>query len=87
MMTKKDEELMMFNWVKTIYNLNFQFTQARTTVVLDTGKISLSKLTNSKNMFTAYSEVSNKHGVFLILFEKKFPTTCLIRVSTFIHFW
>ena len=34
-----------------------------------------------------YSEVSNKHGVFLILFEKKFPTTCLIRVSTFIHFW
>ena len=25
-----------------------------------------------------YSEVSNKRGVFLILFEKKFPTTCLI---------
>ena len=32
------------------------------------------------------SEVSNKHGVFLILFEKIFPTTCLIRASTFINF-
>ena len=34
-----------------------------------------------------YSEVSNKLGVFLILFEKIFPTTCLIRTSTFINFW
>ena len=34
-----------------------------------------------------YSEVSNKHGVFLILFENIFPTTCLIRVSTLINFW
>ena len=34
-----------------------------------------------------YSEVSNKHGVFLILFEKIFPTTGLIRTSTFINFW
>ena len=33
-----------------------------------------------------YSELSNKHGVFLILFEKIFPTTCLIRTSTFINF-
>ena len=33
-----------------------------------------------------YSEVSNKHGVFLILFENIFPTTCLIRVSTLINF-
>ena len=29
----------------------------------------------------------NKHGVFLILFEKIFPTICLIRTSTFINFW
>ena len=33
-----------------------------------------------------YSELSNKHGVFLILFERIFPTTCLIRTSTFINF-
>ena len=31
--------------------------------------------------------VSNKHGVFLILFEKNIPTTCLIRTSPFIHIW
>ena len=37
--------------------------------------------------FYSYSEISNKHGVFLILFEEKFPTTCLIRTSTFINFW
>ena len=41
-------------------------------------------LAQSKNK---YSEVSIKHGVFLILFEKIFPTTCLIRTSTFINFW
>ena len=41
-------------------------------------------LAQSKNK---YSEVSIKHGVFLILFEKIFPTTCLIRASTFINFW
>ena len=40
-----------------------------------------------KWIFDDYSEVFNKHGVFLILFEKNFPTTCLIRTSTFIHFW
>ena len=34
-----------------------------------------------------YSEIFNKHGVFLILFEEKFLTTCLIRTSTFINFW
>ena len=35
-----------------------------------------------------YSEVSNKHRVVLILFEKIFPTTCLIRkTSTFVWFW
>ena len=33
-----------------------------------------------------YSEVSSKHGVFLILFEKIYPTACLIRTSTFINF-
>ena len=46
-------------------------------------KLSSSSLTFFENLPT-YSEVSNKHGVFLILFEKKFPTTCLIRISTFI---
>ena len=41
----------------------------------------------TKCFFLTYAEVSNKHGVFLILFEKNFPTTCLIRTSTFINFW
>ena len=39
------------------------------------------------NIWKNYSEVSNKYGVFLILFEKNFQTTCLIRTSMFIHFW
>ena len=34
-----------------------------------------------------YSELSNKHAANLILFEKIFPPTCLIRAYTFIYFW
>ena len=33
-----------------------------------------------------YSELSNKHAANLILFEKIFPPTCLIRTYTFIYF-
>ena len=33
--------------------------------------------------YLMYSEASNKHGVFLILFEKIFTTTCLIKVWIF----
>ncbi len=33
-----------------------------------------------------YSELSNKHAANLILFEKFFPPTCLIRTYTFIYF-
>ena len=51
------------------------------------GKVEGMDATPIKFFSFNYSEVSNKHGVFLILFEKKFPTTCLIRTSTFIHFW
>jgi hypothetical protein len=34
-----------------------------------------------------YSELSNKHAANVILFEKCFPPTCLIRTYTFIYFW
>ena len=33
-----------------------------------------------------YSEISNKHGAHLILFEKFFLPACLIRTYTFIYF-
>ena len=33
-----------------------------------------------------HSELSNKHAANLILFEKIFPPTCLIRTYTFIYF-
>ena len=42
---------------------------------------------NVVTLWFDYSELSNKHGVFLILFEKIFPATSLIRTSTFINFW
>ena len=34
-----------------------------------------------------YSELSNKHAANLILFEKFFPPTYLIRTYTFIYLW
>ena len=34
-----------------------------------------------------YSDLSNKNAANLILFEKFFSPTCLIRTSTFNHFW
>ena len=33
-----------------------------------------------------YSELHNKHAANLIIFEKIFPPTCLIRTFTFIYF-
>lgn len=36
--------------------------------------------------YGTYSELSNKHAANLILFEKIFPPTCLIRTYTFIYF-
>ena len=35
---------------------------------------------------TTYSELSNKHAANLILLEKIFLPTCLIRTYTFIYF-
>ena len=40
----------------------------------------------SKNVEGNYSELSNKHSANLILFEKIFPPTRLIRTYKFIHF-
>ena len=37
--------------------------------------------------FDGYSEPSNKHAANLILFEKIFLPTFLIRTYTFIYFW
>ena len=42
---------------------------------------------SEENMdLSIYSELSNKHAANLILFEKIFPPTCLIRTYTFIYF-
>ena len=36
-------------------------------------------------IYLPYSEVTNKHRVFLILFEKIFPITCLIRTFSILR--
>ena len=41
---------------------------------------------DSFSNYILYSELSNKHAANLILFEKIFPPTCLIRTYTFIYF-
>ena len=41
---------------------------------------------NLKILHSYCSELSNKHGSNLILFEKFFPPTCLIRTYKFIYF-
>mgnify|MGYP001400029690 CR=1 FL=1 len=40
----------------------------------------------SRHYLGFYSELSNKHAANLILFEKTFLPTCLIRTYTFIYF-
>jgi hypothetical protein len=44
-----------------------------------------SNITTSDSKYQ-YSELSNKHAANLILFEKIFPPTCLIRTYTLIYF-